>query len=98
MKRYFVKVISTAKASNSVHSRVVMCNVCGSRGVHVASTVTSDPNSCLKNIHTFDNLKRSDIAKSGFTNCADAEKYAKFKNTLCNKFYDFDTSIVSVDV
>lgn len=98
MKRYFVKVISTAKASNKVHSGVIVCNVWGSGGVHIASTMISDPNSCLKNIHTFDNLKRSDAAKYGFTNRADAEKYRKLKSTLFNKFYDFDTSVISVDV
>jgi hypothetical protein len=98
MKRYFVKVISTAKASNKVHSGVVMCNVWGSGGVHIASTVISDPNSCLKNIHTFDNSKRSDIVKCGFTSRADAEKYRNLKSTLCNKFYDFDVSVITVDV
>ena len=98
MKRYFVKVISTAKASNKVHNGVVMCNVWGSGGVHIASTVISDPNSCLKNIHTFDNLQRSDTVKSGFTNRLDAEKYRKLKDSLCNKFYDFDVSVISVDV
>lgn len=97
MKRYFVKVISTAKASNKVHSGVVMCNVWGSGGVHIASTVISDPNNCLKNIHTFDNLKRSDAIKSGFNNRNDAEKYMKFKNSMCNLFYDFEASVICID-
>ena len=97
MKRYFVKVISTAKPSNKVHNGVVVCNVWGKNGVHVASTIISDPNNNLKNIHTFDNSKRSDAIKSGFNDRNDAEKYMRFKNSMCNRFYDFEASVICID-
>ena len=97
MKRYFVKVISTAKASNKQHIGVVMCNIWGNNGIHIASTIISDPNKCLKNIHTFDNSNRTDSIKSGFSSRADAEKYKTFKNSLCNKFYDFNASVICID-